>query len=328
MARALRGPRPRRTGGRKGGRGRTARRAERRPERYLARRPAHQRPWPAAAVCAAGRIAARRRVRDPYRGDGRCPDPPQSSRLLQRARLVRVSAHQGRTERAPGRGDRRGGRGRSRARNVARRAHAVRRERRVVRDGRPCARRRAARVRLAAAAGRRARCVGHALRGAAGRPCAARETRRAVQILHRAHMDRRSGRRLFFVARRATHRACRRPCRRGTRDARADEPRFRAAPGARRAGLVRCECRARVLRRSGRVSQRPPLARCRRRRAVLECASQSRPGSRGLAAFGRAGARKVRTPQGGVMANGHPWRHAEQGNRKQTADGPAQAGIR
>ncbi|AFI65063.1 hypothetical protein BP1258A_0232 [Burkholderia pseudomallei 1258a] len=28
------------------------------------------------------------------------------------------------------------------------------------------------------------------------------------------------------------------------------------------------------------------------------------------------------------MANGHPWRHAEQGNRKQTADGPAQAGIR
>ena len=39
-------------------------------------------------------------------------------------------------------------------------------------------------------------------------------------------------------------------------------------------------------------------------------------------------ARKVRTPQGRVMANGHPWQHAEQGNRKQTADGPAQAGIR
>ncbi len=39
-------------------------------------------------------------------------------------------------------------------------------------------------------------------------------------------------------------------------------------------------------------------------------------------------ARKVRTPQGRVMANGHPWQHAEQGNRKQTADGPAQVGIR
>jgi len=39
-----------------------------------------------------------------------------------------------------------------------------------------------------------------------------------------------------------------------------------------------------------------------------------------VAAFARRG-RKVRTPTGRVMANGHPWQHAEQGNRKQTADG-------
>ncbi|GLU30763.1 hypothetical protein Busp01_06050 [Trinickia caryophylli] len=56
----------------------------------------------------------------------------------------------------------------------------------------------------------------------------------------------------------------------------------------------------------------------------------SKAGQAAAAFFGesRERARKVRTPQGRVMANGHPWRHAEQGNRKQTADGPARAGIR
>ena len=57
-------------------------------------------------------------------------------------------------------------------------------------------------------------------------------------------------------------------------------------------------------------------------RAVLECASQA---GQAVAASPPSGARarKVRL-LGRVMANGHPWRHAEQGNRKQ-ADGPAQA---
>ena len=60
---------------------------------------------------------------------------------------------------------------------------------------------------------------------------------------------------------------------------------------------------------------------------MLRSTSQSRLGNRGLfrfcvSALIRKRARKVRTPQGRVMANGHPWRHAEQGNREQTADGP------
>ena len=124
-----------------------------------------------------------------------------------------------------------------------------------------------------------------------------------------------------------------------------DEPHVCAAARTGHSRLVAGERIARVLRRHVRVSHRTARALTRAERAqvpgrsaispltgcppaVLKSAPakqarQSRP-----LRLRPKRARKVRTPQGRVMANGHPWRHAEQGNRKQTADGPAQAGIR
>ncbi len=72
------------------------------------------------------------------------------ARSLQRARLARLSAHEGATEQAAGAGDR-ARRGARAARRTARRGHAVRRERGDRRHREPGAGRRAARLRLARA---------------------------------------------------------------------------------------------------------------------------------------------------------------------------------
>lgn len=69
-----------------------------------------------------------------------------------------------------------------------------------------------------------------------------------------------------------------------------------------------------------RVRKRIPMVRPGSRAGMRDTLRPAESARQSPPPFGRG--RKVRTPQGRVMANGHPSRDAEQGNREQTADGP------